>query len=58
METPIYAACGCCGHYHRVTYWGDCRNDAERFTADALDRKHGENGWTEQEDDNDTQARH
>lgn len=24
--------CGCCGHYHRPDYDGDCRNDAERFT--------------------------
>lgn len=23
--------CGCCDHWHRVDYFGDCRNDAERF---------------------------
>ena len=23
--------CGCCGGHHRPEYWGDCRNDAERF---------------------------
>lgn len=23
--------CGCCGCYHRLDYWGDCRNDSERF---------------------------
>jgi hypothetical protein len=32
--------CGCCSHYHRVAYTGDCRNDAERFAdlQDAADR--------------------
>jgi hypothetical protein len=25
------AECGCCGGYHRPDYWGDCRNDSERF---------------------------
>lgn len=23
--------CGCCGGYHRPDFYGDCRNDAERF---------------------------
>ena len=23
--------CGCCGCYHRLDYWGDCRKDSERF---------------------------
>ena len=23
--------CGCCGHYHRPDFAGDCRNDDERF---------------------------
>ncbi len=33
MFTPIvYVECGCCGHYHKQEYCGDCRNDAERFT--------------------------
>ena len=26
-----FAECGSCGAYHRADYWGDCRNDAERF---------------------------
>jgi hypothetical protein len=26
-----YVDCGCCGAYHRLDYYGDCRNDAERF---------------------------
>ena len=27
-----YFECGCCGHYHRVGFTGDCREDSERFT--------------------------
>lgn len=23
--------CGCCGCFHREEYYGDCRNDNERF---------------------------
>jgi len=23
--------CGCCGGYHRATFFGDCRCDSERF---------------------------
>jgi len=23
--------CGCCGAWHRDSFWGDCRNDTERF---------------------------
>lgn len=23
--------CGCCEHYHRVDFYGDCRDDAERI---------------------------
>lgn len=29
--------CGCCGQYHRPNYWGDCRNDAERFPLPVLE---------------------
>lgn len=25
--------CGCCGCHHKPTFYGDCRNDAERFVA-------------------------
>lgn len=32
-----YLECGCCGHYHRENYYGDCRNDDERFTLDDLE---------------------
>ena len=34
-----FIECGCCGAYHRSTYYGDCRNDLERFAdipADAI----------------------
>lgn len=27
-----YYECGCCGHYHKEGYMGDCRDDSERFT--------------------------
>jgi hypothetical protein len=37
---PRIVECGCCGSYHRAEYFGDCRNDAERFASedDALAR--------------------
>lgn len=44
---PGYFDCGGCGHYHRKGWAGDCRDDAERFTAQALDDKHGPEGWEE-----------
>jgi hypothetical protein len=31
-----YIECGCCGQYHRIDYYGDCRNDAERFTFEDI----------------------
>ena len=37
-KLPIrYLECGCCEHYHREDYHGDCRNDAERLTLDDLE---------------------
>ena len=33
-----YLECGCCEHYHREDYYGDCRNDAERFTLNDLEK--------------------
>lgn len=42
---PTYVECGCCGHFHRLDYQGDCRNDDERFTFADLDAKHGEGNW-------------
>lgn len=49
---PHYTECGCCGYWHLATYFGDCRNDAERFTLDQLDAIHKPGGYTiEGEDD-------
>ena len=31
-----YVECGSCGQYHRATYWGDCRNDEERFNLEDI----------------------
>ena len=25
--------CGCCGHFHKLSYHGDCRDDSERFDS-------------------------
>lgn len=43
---PHFVECGCCGHFHRPEYRGDCRADSERYTAELLDQRHGEDGWT------------
>jgi len=29
--------CGCCGAYHWLDYFGDCRNDYQRFPSDICD---------------------
>ena len=30
--TPVrMVECGCCDHHHRADFFGDCRNDAQRF---------------------------
>jgi hypothetical protein len=26
--------CGCCGQFHRTDFFGDCRNDEERFPSE------------------------
>jgi hypothetical protein len=31
-----YIECGCCGAYHRTDFFGDCRNDAERFNLEDI----------------------
>ena len=43
--------CGCCDHYHRTGFYGDCRDDSERFTLEDLTAKFGaeDKGWTEVE---------
>jgi hypothetical protein len=30
-RTNQFLECGCCGAYHRTDFWGDCREDSERF---------------------------
>ena len=42
-----YDLCGCCGSFHPPKWNGDCREDANRFTEDELDQKHGAWGWVE-----------
>lgn len=44
---PAFAECGSCGHYHPMNFSGDCRDDDNRFTSEALDKKYGPKGWTE-----------
>ena len=37
METEYnYIECGCCGQYHKIDYFGDCRNDIERFSLEDI----------------------
>ncbi len=31
MEYTQVKECGCCGCYHDIDYWGDCRHDNERY---------------------------
>ncbi len=34
LAAPVLVIeCGSCGAFHRLTYGGDCRNDAERFAS-------------------------
>ena len=33
----VYIECGCCGHYHRQEWSGDCREDSERFSMNYLE---------------------
>jgi hypothetical protein len=42
---PAYYDCGICGHNHPLGWDGDCRDDANRFTHEALDKKYGVDGW-------------
>lgn len=30
-RTNNFVECGCCGAYHRADFYGDCREDSERF---------------------------
>ncbi|RWE37431.1 hypothetical protein [Mesorhizobium sp.] len=40
-----YVECGCCGHFHLPEFFGDCRDNANRFNHMQLDEKHGSKGW-------------
>jgi hypothetical protein len=40
-KLPVYYDCGICGHFHPIAWNGDCRDDANRFTHDDLETKHG-----------------
>ncbi len=42
---PTFSECGCCGHFHPIGFTGDCRDDANRFTAEQLTARYGEDGW-------------
>jgi hypothetical protein len=48
-ENARFVLCGCCEHYHQEKYFGDCRNDAERFTFYELEDFYGQGVWTELE---------
>jgi hypothetical protein len=30
-RAETFFECGCCGAYHRTDFWGDCRENSERF---------------------------
>jgi len=40
-ELPSYYRCGICECFHPIAWNGDCRDDANRFSADELDAKYG-----------------
>jgi hypothetical protein len=46
---PEFYDCGICGCYHPVNWDGDCRDDANRFSAGQLDDMYGWDGWQEVE---------
>ncbi len=31
--------CGCCGHFHLDTWYGDCREDDNRYTHEEMEEK-------------------
>lgn len=55
---PTFYECGCCGHLHPLKWDGDCRDDNNRFTADELDTRYGENKWTELQIEDDEHPQH
>ena len=42
---PFYL-CRCCEMYHPLDWWGDCRDNDNRYTPDDLDKEYGD-GWVE-----------
>ena len=40
----LYFLCPCCDQYHHIDFYGDCRDDANRFNPDDLPE-----GWEEVE---------
>ena len=42
---PMFYGCPVCEYCHPIGWNGDCRDDANRFTADQLDDKYGRHGW-------------
>lgn len=44
VAKPRFYECGICGHCHPWDWNADCRDDANRFTNDQLEAKHGEEG--------------
>lgn len=35
-RSNTFEECGCCGSYHRSDFFGDCREDSERFAPDEI----------------------
>lgn len=46
-ERPVFIECGCCNCYHPAEFYGDCRDDANRFAGGDLDERYGLDGWAE-----------
>lgn len=42
---PVFYECGCCGHYHNNDFFGDCREDSQRFSFQDLDAAFGIDKW-------------
>ena len=40
-----FIECACCEQYHHADFYGDCRDDANRFDSEDLDNKYGAFGW-------------
>ena len=38
-KTMIFEECGCCEHYHLEDFYGDCRDDKNRFTLEEAEKK-------------------